>query len=262
MNCIRKICLAVALSLVGLSQATAQTEVTYYTSMGNFQIRLTDTLTPRTVDSFIARVSEKFYDGLIFHRVIDNFMIQGGDPLGTGFGGPGYSFPDEFDTSLKNIPGALAMANSGPNTNGSQFFINLVTNTHLNNHHTVFGMVYNNFTVVQNIGHVPTNSSNRPLTNVVMDSIRITRLYVPVAVNNVGVDFATGIYPNPCRSMVNIDLPGVATMVEITDMTGHVVYRSEGKGTLSIDLRDVAAGLYVVRLSNKNGVSQSRLIVQ
>jgi cyclophilin family peptidyl-prolyl cis-trans isomerase len=231
--------------------------------MGNFKIRLTDTLTPRTVDSFIARVSEKFYDGQIFHRVIDNFMIQGGDPLGTGYGGPGYSFPDEFVPSLKNVPAALAMANSGPNTNGSQFFINLVTNAHLDNHHTVFGMVYNNFTVVQSIGHVPTNTSNnKPLTDVRLDSIRITKLYVPASVNNVTNSSVVSVYPNPCRGIVNIDLPNITTKVEIVNMLGRMVYSIEAKGTTKVDLREQPAGLYVVRLSNVNGVAEGRLVVQ
>lgn len=251
-----------ALCMTCIYAATAQTQVTYYTSMGNFKVRLTDTLTPRTVDSFIARVSEKFYDGQIFHRVIDNFMIQGGDPLGTGFGGPGYSFPDEFVPTLKNVPAALAMANSGPNTNGSQFFINLVTNNHLNNLHTVFGMVYDNFVVVQNIGHVPTNSSNRPLTNVRLDSIRIISLYVPAGVNEPANGMKVAMYPNPARDIVHMELPAMKTKVEIVNMVGRVVYCIEAKGTLKIDLRAQPAGLYVVRLSNVNGVAQSRLVVQ
>ncbi len=104
---------------MGYGAASGQTEATWYTSKGMFKTVLTDTLTPITVDSFIARVSENFYDGLIFHRVINNFMIQGGDPLGTGFGGPGYTFVDEFHPTLKNVPRALAMANTSmPNTNG------------------------------------------------------------------------------------------------------------------------------------------------
>lgn len=260
MKSISKICL-LALSLVGAYTAGAQTEATYYTSMGNFKVRLTDTLIPRTVDSFIARVSEKFYDGQIFHRVIDNFMIQGGDPLGNGTGGPGYTMPDEFHPSLKNVPGALSMANAGPNTNGSQFFINLVTNAHLDNHYTVFGMVFNNFTVVQAIGHVATNSSDKPLTDVRLDSIRISSLYIPAAVGSVG-GVAASIYPNPGRGLVNIDLPAVVTHVELVNMTGRTVYSADAKGKLNIDLREQPTGLYLVRLSNVNGTTQSRLVIQ
>lgn len=260
MKYLYKICLLI-FTIFSFGTAIAQTEATYYTSMGNFKVRLTDTLTPRTVDSFIARVSEKFYDAQIFHRVIDNFMIQGGDPLGTGFGGPGYSFPDEFVPSLKNVPAALAMANSGPNTNGSQFFINLVTNAHLNNHHTVFGMVYENFTVVQSIGHVPTNSSDKPLTDVRLDSIRITKLYIPASVGNID-QLSINIYPNPSRGRVNIDLPNTPTKVEIVNIAGRIVYSTEAKGNLKINLQEQPTGLYVVRLSNANGSCQSRLVVQ
>lgn len=260
MNKFTKYCLLV-LCLCCFYNADAQTEVTYYTSMGNFKIMLTDTLTPRTVDSFIARVAEKFYDGLIFHRVIDNFMIQGGDPLGTGMGGPGYMIPDEFVPSLKNVPGALAMANSGPNTNGCQFYINLVTNTHLDNHYTVFGMVTNNFTVVQDIGHVTTNSSDKPVTNVVIDSIRITNLST-ASVSSIGNGVAATIYPNPARGVLTIDLPGITTKVDLLNMAGRTVYSTEAKGKLLIGLHDQAAGLYIVRLSNEYGASETKVIVQ
>ncbi len=242
-------------------RAGAQTEATWYTTMGSFKTVLTDTMTPRTVDSFIARVAEKFYDGLIFHRVINNFMIQGGDPLGTGSGGPGYTFPDEFKPTLKNVPGALAMANSGPNTNGSQFFINLVTNSHLNNHHTVFGKTTVNFTVVQSIGAVPTDGSDKPLTDVVIDSIRITYLYTN-AVAAIGHAPTATIYPNPCRGQLQISLPEVATTLEIIDMQGRTVFHTSAKGRQQLDLHGQAAGLYIVRLSNANGASESRLIIQ
>jgi cyclophilin family peptidyl-prolyl cis-trans isomerase len=260
MKNLKKICLLLVL-IVCCNYADAQTEATWYTSMGSFKTVLTDTMTPRTVDSFIARVSEKFYDGTIFHRVIDNFMIQGGDPLGTGFGGPGYTFPDEFKPTLKNVPGALSMANSGPNTNGSQFFINLVTNSHLNNVHTVFGMTTVNFTVVQSIGHVATNSTDKPLTDVVVDSIRITNLY-STRVGNIGSGFSGAIYPNPCRGVATIDLPNIVTKLEILNLSGQVVSSASTKDSYSADLRNQPVGLYFVRLTNENGTSLAKLIVQ
>jgi len=259
MNNLTKICLT-ALSLTCCYHAEAQTEATYYTSMGSFKVLLTDGLTPRTVDSFIARVSEKFYDGLTFHRVIDNFMIQGGDPAGDGTGGPGYSFPDEFDPTLKNVPGALAMANSGPNTNGCQFFINLVTNSHLNNVHTVFGKVTTNFTVVQSIGHVATNASNKPLTNVMIDSIRITQF--PAAVSSTGANVTVTAAPNPCRGIFTISLPAIATKVTVLNMHGQAVYNTQAKGTLKIDLTSQPPGLYIISAENADGKAESRLIVQ
>ncbi len=161
--------LAITAIMCFLNTAKAQTtDVRFFTSMGTFDIELTDNLTPVTVDSFLARVTRNFYDGLIFHRVIKNFMIQGGDPLGNGSGGSGSTIPDEFHPSLKNVPRALSMANKGtPNTGDCQFFINLVTNSHLDNKHTVFGMVTDSlgFSVVQAIGNTPTDVSDKPLTD-------------------------------------------------------------------------------------------------
>ena len=261
MKNITKVCL-LALCMICFynSNAGAQTEVTYYTTMGNFKTVLTDALTPRTVDSFIARVAHKFYDGLIFHRVIAGFVVQGGDPLGTGYGGPGYTTPDELVPSLQNVTGALAMANSGPNTDGSQFYINLVNNPSLNGIYTVFGMTTSGMPVVQNIGLVPVDVNDKPLTPVVMDSVRITR--APAAVTNLANGLPTSVYPNPCRGTFNIDLPAIVTKVEIVDMAGRSVYHAEAKGTLPVDFRDQPTGLYFVHLSNVNGSSESKVIVQ
>ncbi len=129
-------CLAIAFALT-TKISYAQTEVTFYTSMGTFVAEMYDTLQPITVGNFVSLVNAKFYDGIIFHRVINNFMIQGGDPTGTGYGGPGYTIPDEFDPLASNVQKALAMANSGPNTGGSQFFINLVNNLYLDPNYPV-----------------------------------------------------------------------------------------------------------------------------
>lgn len=254
-----KICL-ITLGLSGYYNAGAQSYATYYTSMGNFVVRLTDTLTPVTVDSFIARVTTKFYDGLIFHRVIDNFVIQGGDPLGDGTGGPGYETNDEFDPSLKNVPGSLAMANSGPNTNGSQFYFNLINNAYLNTHYTVFGMVTSNFSVVKNIGHVATNANDKPLTNVVIDSIRMTQL--PTVVNNIASGKAIAMYPNPCKGKVTIALPQLTSQLELVNMLGGVVHAATGKGLTQIDVTGLPNGLYMVRITNTDGLYTGRLVVE
>ena len=170
--------------------AKAQTGITIYTNYGTINLALYDTLVPNTVSNFVNLVNQKFYDGVIFHRVIDNFMIQGGD------GNPSPpAILDEFDVSLSNIQGTISMANSGPNTGTCQFFINLVNNTYLDynkapltSKHPVFGTTINGFDIVENIGDVQTNGDNAPLIPVVMDSVRVVNLVLAVsdhgAVNN------------------------------------------------------------------------------
>ncbi len=138
------------------------------TTMGDIVIELYSKAMPITAGNFEKLVSEGFYDGVIFHRVIDGFMLQGGDPTGTGMGGPGYNIKDEFTkTSLdKNNRGTLSMANAGPNTGGSQFFINLVNNNFLDGKHPVFGKVVEGMDVIDAIGKVDTNAQDKPLEEV------------------------------------------------------------------------------------------------
>jgi len=145
---------------------TAQERVRLETTMGNITILL-DPDMPITAGNFEKLVKSGFYDGVIFHRVIPGFMIQSGDPTGTGLGGPGYTIPDEFTTHNFNNRGSVAMANTGqPNSGGSQFFINLVDNHYLDTKYPVFGMVVEGMDVVDAIGNVTTDANNRPLTNV------------------------------------------------------------------------------------------------
>jgi cyclophilin family peptidyl-prolyl cis-trans isomerase len=124
----------------------------FKTDVGEFTVKLFAAETPKTVNNFIFLAREGFYDGVIFHRVIHSFMVQGGDPTGTGRGGPGYSFEDEFHPKLRHDqPGILSMANAGPNTNGSQFFITHVATPHLDGKHSVFGKVVEGMDVVMQI---------------------------------------------------------------------------------------------------------------
>ncbi|MBT8398018.1 MAG: peptidylprolyl isomerase [Gemmatimonadetes bacterium] len=145
------------------------------TNLGSFTIELFEDKAPQTTKNFIDLAEKGFFDGIIFHRVIKDFMIQGGDPTGTGRGGPGYSIPDEFHSELKHEkPGILSMANAGPNTGGSQFFITLDATPWLDGKHAVFGMVADGMDVVEVIGSTPTARGDRPLEDVVMQSVSIT----------------------------------------------------------------------------------------
>lgn len=153
---------------------TNQHSATISTNYGDIVVNLFSDKTPKTVGNFVTLSSDKFYNGVIFHRVIPDFMIQGGDPTGTGSGGPGYKFEDEFHPSLKfTKPGVLAMANSGPNTNGSQFFITTVATPHLNGLHTIFGVVLTGQEVVDTISRVPSTGGGRPVKDVKIVGIAI-----------------------------------------------------------------------------------------
>jgi peptidyl-prolyl cis-trans isomerase A (cyclophilin A) len=162
------------------------------TTEGSFTIRLYDKEAPNTVANFVGlaegtkewrdpatgqKKKAPYYDGIIFHRVIEGFMIQGGDPLGQGTGGPGFTFADEFHPQRRHDrAGILSMANAGPNTNGSQFFITLGPTPHLDNRHSVFGEVVSGLDVVKQIGSVPTGQQDRPIKAVVMNKVSIERV--------------------------------------------------------------------------------------
>jgi peptidylprolyl isomerase len=135
------------------------------TTMGNITIELRTDM-PITAGNFEKLAKQGYYNGVIFHRVIDGFMLQGGDPTGTGRGGPGYTIKDEFTANNRNVRGTISMANAGPNTGGSQFFINLVDNTFLDTKHPVFGKVVQGMDVVDKIGKVRTDQNDRPVTEV------------------------------------------------------------------------------------------------
>jgi len=135
------------------------------TSMGDITLQLYDDM-PITAGNFQKLVEKGFYDGTIFHRIIDGFMIQGGDPTGTGRGGPGYAIKDEFTSHNKNDRGTISMANAGPNTGGSQFFLNLVANNYLDKAHPVFGKVVEGMDVVDKMGKVKTGAMDRPVKEV------------------------------------------------------------------------------------------------
>lgn len=165
-------------------------QATIVTSLGTFKVGLMPDHAPITVANFEdlatgkrewkdprdgERKTEPLYDGTIFHRVIDGFMIQGGDPAGSGMGGPGYRFEDECPPGGPKFDraGLLAMANAGPNTNGSQFFVTLAPTPHLTGKHTIFGEVIEGMDVVEKIGNTPTGAQDRPLEDVVLERVEI-----------------------------------------------------------------------------------------
>jgi peptidyl-prolyl cis-trans isomerase A (cyclophilin A) len=163
----------------------------FVTTEGTFTIRLFDQEAPKTVENFVGlaegtkewtdprtnkKVTQPYYDGIVFHRIIDGFMIQGGDPLGQGIGGPGCNFADEFHPKARHDKaGILSMANRGPNTNGGQFFITLGPTPHLDDRHSVFGEVVEGMDVVRKIGSTKTDARDRPVKDIAIQQVKITR---------------------------------------------------------------------------------------
>lgn len=246
-------------------ETKAQTEVTFYTTNGNFTAMMYDSLMPITAGNFLDLVDSNYFDGIIFHRIISNFVIQGGDPTGTGSGGPGYSIPDEFDSTLSNVQKTLSMANSGPNTGGSQFFINLKNNTFLDfdkspftSKHPVFGLVVSNWVDVWNISKVPVDNNDRPITDVVMDSVRVTP--AGLGLKDHILKRGLHIYPNPVteRSSVFAQFAnggmGEMTLVSLDGKTiqKQSVELKSGNNSLSLEKMNIAKltkGLYQIRIS-------------
>lgn len=259
--------------LISLAQNTkAQTIVRFYTTMGNFDAQLYDVLQPITTTNFRNLVSNKFYDTILFHRVVAGFVIQGGDPTGTGSGGSGVTIPDEFDPATHNVQKAIAMANSGPNTGTSQFFINLVDNLGLDAGYPVFGIVTTSFNVVQNIGAVAVDANDRPLVNVRMDSVRIISSPVGVANQVQPGDLMMELYPNPASStsVLSIQSP-VAQNVEVSvyNMVGTRISLNPVKlnaGITRIPLSQVSnalhkTGIYIIHINDKNSSCHQRVMI-
>ena len=246
----------------------AQTLVTFFTTEGNFEVEIYDDQAPITGGNFLDLVEDKFYDGIIFHRVIDGFMIQGGDPTGLGSGGPGYSIDDEFIQGLSNVQKTISMANAGPNTGGSQFFINLVHNTYLDydqapltSQHAVFGKVTEKFSVVVGIGNVAVDGNDRPLTDVVMDSVRIGSLEL-LTLPEVSDNFIEmNLSPNPVNhlSTLNVKASKDESMtLTITDLLGRQILNKSidiQNGVNQISLSELlsntlASGYYTLGITN------------
>jgi cyclophilin family peptidyl-prolyl cis-trans isomerase len=151
-------------------------KVSIKTNMGTIVAEMFEDKAPKTTENFISLANKGFYDGVVFHRVIEGFMIQGGDPTGTGMGGPGYQIPDEFGPGLTHDDeGYFSMANSGPNTGGSQFFITLAPTPWLDGHHAVFGKVVEGIDVVRKIGVAKTDFRDRPVKAISMEKVEVVK---------------------------------------------------------------------------------------
>jgi cyclophilin family peptidyl-prolyl cis-trans isomerase len=153
----------------------ANPTVTIETNHGTITAEMFSDLAPKTVGNFIELAKKGYYDGIIFHRVIEGFMLQGGDPTGTGTGGPGYTIPDEFGAGLSHTEaGTFSMANAGPNSGGSQFFITLAPTGWLDGKHAIFGKVTDGMDVVNTIGKIQTGMGDRPVDDVVMEKVTVS----------------------------------------------------------------------------------------
>lgn len=244
---------AITMSLLFGKRVSAQTEVIFYTTMGVFEVELYDTLQPITAGNFISLVVEKFYDEIIFHRVVEGFVIQGGDPMGTGFGGPGYTIDDEFDPLASNVQKALGMANAGPNTGGSQFYINMVDNTYLDPNYPVFGIVIDHFDVVEAISHVEVNGLDKPLVPVVMDSVRIKQTW-PTGINTNVPVLDISVSPNPATDIIQINASEVCENCNLSliNNTGQLFWEDSFSGDTQIPAADLPTGLYFIIVSNEH----------
>lgn len=254
-----------------LTTIKAQTQVTFYTTMGDFVVEMEDALAPITSTNFIDLVNQKFYDGIIFHRVIDDFIIQGGDPTGTGFGGSGVTIMDEFDPALSNVEKTISMANSGPNTGTSQFFFNMKDNTGLDfdkapltSKHPVFGKVVSGWDIVEDIEIVAVNGSNKPLVDVIMDSLRVRDF--PLSDNTLSTTKKEQIkiYPNPASKLLNISSKNSNNKtIKILDILGSEIFFTKTiKATTQLDISSYSKGIYFIKVESDNGISTQKIIVQ
>lgn len=250
--------------LLGPLVSKAQTAVEFYTNHGDFTVELYDEYMPITTGNFINLVNEEFYDGVIFHRVIEGFVIQGGynTPVPP-------SIPDEFSDETSNVQRALGMANAGPNTGNSQFYINLVDNTYLDPNYPCFGITLEaGFPVVLEIGSVPTNGADQPIDDVIMDSLRVTGQTTSIfEMHNEPV--LVEVYPNPFVTSTQISFEikqNSHVDLSIYDIHGRLVtqlineQRQIGVHKITWDDTDATDAAYFMRLTTEVGVKTVRLV--
>lgn len=239
--------------------------------MGKFVVELFEDKRPITTKNFIGLVNKKFYDRLLFHRVIKDFVIQGGDPKGDGTGGTGFPIKDELTPLVSNVTGTIAMANSGPNSAESQFYFNLKNNTGLDKAYVAFGKVISGLSIVQAIGLVKTNSNDKPLTNVVMDSVRVTTPVSTTIEESEGLIQELTVFPNPVTKESTVFLNAAS------DKTIHIIlYNQQGQllstiqkklvsGANSIFLKEIreqdfSPGIYYLMLTDGKFIARQKFV--
>ena len=252
----------------------AQTQIDFYTNMGEFRVEVREDLMPITAGNFIELVEKEFYDGVIFHRVVRNFVIQGGDPTGTGFGGPGYTIKDEYHPDMNHdSTGVMAMAKTtAPNSAGSQFYFTIGAQHHLDGNYAAFGSCIKNIEVIKEINKVSVDGNDRPIQPVVMDSVRIVQKTSGLSQTQDLV--IAEAYPNPFNNKLQIDYrvknPGEIE-VSIYDMQGVRVqilkkgYAHSGTFELiwdgsSMNERQVSPGIYYLAFITPSGTSTRKII--
>lgn len=261
-----------ALLLTTNTALFSQSEAKFYTTKGDFVVYLEDTLAPITAGNFIKLVNQKYYDGVIIHRVVPNFVIQGGDATLTG-GNRAQVIQDEFHDSLSNVKGTISMANAGPNTGTSQFFINLKDNKGLDynkaplaSKHPVFGHVIEGYSTVEAIAQVALTGS-RPTVDVVMDSVRILPKKAPdPKPSNVAElhELKIGWLPNPAKNKIWITDKSLTTVdVKIIDLTGAVILNQESYSPEdAIDVSHLPEGVYFIKSKYREQVSIQQITVR
>ena len=258
-----------SVSLLFSVSAFSQTQIDFFTSKGNFRVEVREDLMPITAGNFISLVDTGFYDGLIFHRVVKDFVIQGGDPAGNGTGGPGYTIEDEYHPQMNHdSAGVLAMAKSAaPNSAGSQFYFTLDAQPQLNQNYAVFGSCIQGLDVILEIGCVAVQGNDKPWVNVYMDSLRIVDN--TSSVRPVFSEIPTEIFPNPIKSKTQIsyklDAPSRvrATLVDAQGRQIQVLFEAEqiiGVHAFEWDASALPAGLYWVTVQTENGRGVRRVV--
>lgn len=263
----KKIVLLFALTMTTL--AYSQTLIDFYTTQGDFRVQVREDLMPITAGNFISLVDTGFYDGVVFHRVVKDFVIQGGDPTGTGSGGPGYTIQDEYHPDMTHdSAGVIAMAKTNqPNSAGSQFYFSLAPLPNLDNNYSVFGSCIEGLDVILRIGDMRTDPNDRPRPTVWMDSVRI---FDPAASSDIlKAEILTEVYPNPFANQAHIRYQirhAGQVAVSIQDLQGRTIetlledQKAPGIHEITWNAQAFADGNYILSVVTEHGATTRKLV--